>query len=86
MPLTFQVEEVVDDVFDESKLDGDKEDTKLMDGVPSKERNGSVASINSESKKASAGDVHVNMKGVGKDGDKISLTKSMEDVSMDPTV
>ena len=74
---TIEVEEVVDDVFDESKLQA-TEDTRLMAHSPAK--NGSVGSANSEGRKASAGDVVVAIK----DEERRSLTKSMEEVNSDP--
>ena len=77
---TIEVEEVVDEVFDESKLQA-TEDTRLMSNHPHI-RNGSVGSANSDSRKVSTGDVTVAIK----DEERRSLTKSMEEVNSDPRV
>ena len=71
-----EVEEVVDDVFPESKFDEPGEEDKLMNNTaaPRNHRNGSVASAD----KASSEDVRLKM---GGKEEKMSLTKSEENVA-----
>lgn len=70
-----EVEEVVDDVFDESKAEGGPDGDK-----PIKERNGSVTSDKDYRKsEGGGGDVIIDVNEDGKKSeDKRSLTRSME--------
>jgi len=71
-----EVEEIVDDVFEEKYVEEPDEDSRLMQGGDGIKRNGSV----SRSASASAENVTIDFKR-RKSEDKMSLTKSEENVA-----
>ena len=71
-----EVEEIVDDVFEDKDVDEPEEGTRLMQGDDGIKKNGSI----SRSASASAENVTIDFKRK-KSEDKMSLTKSEENVA-----